>query len=165
MVKSYMVIMTEKLLVLTPKSANRKLHLFVPFNFGVYSFLSVLQILIKFTNTCFMNSFWRWDNFGIFISSAGCSPAGPQLPSRRAPVAAPLGSICHPAGLHVHPVGMLAGDRHPELYEVEITLWIEFWFIRHFEWYGNHEGRKVLAWNTVHLEIHRHFVSWPWSCY
>ena len=40
-----------------------------------------------------------------------------------------------------------------------------FWFIRHFEWYGNHEGRKVLAWNTVHLEIHRHFVSWPWSCY
>ncbi|GEM_PF-1532722 len=51
MVKSYMVIMTEKLLVLTPKSANRKLHLFVPFNFGVYSFLSVLQILIKFTNT------------------------------------------------------------------------------------------------------------------
>ena len=51
MVKSYMVIMTEKLLVLTPKSANRKLHLFVPFNFGVYSFLSVLQILIQFSNT------------------------------------------------------------------------------------------------------------------
>ena len=45
---------------------------------------------------------------------------------RWAPVAAPPGPSCHPAGLHVHPVGMLAGDRHPELYEVEIALWIEF---------------------------------------
>lgn len=38
-------------LVLTPKSANRKLHFFVPFNFRVYSFLPVLQIRTKFTNT------------------------------------------------------------------------------------------------------------------
>ena len=43
--------MIEKLFALAPKTANGKLHLFVPFNFGVYSFLSVLQILIKFTNT------------------------------------------------------------------------------------------------------------------
>ncbi len=43
--------MIQKLLALAPKSANRKLHFFVPFNFGVYLFLSVLQILIKVTNT------------------------------------------------------------------------------------------------------------------
>lgn len=40
--------MIEKLLALTPKSTNRKLHFFVPFYFGVYLFLSVLQILTKF---------------------------------------------------------------------------------------------------------------------
>ena len=46
----------------------------------------------------FMNSFWRWDNFGILISSAGCSPAEPQLPSCWAPYAAPPGPSCSPAG-------------------------------------------------------------------
>ena len=39
--------MIEKLLVLAPKTANRKLHFFVPFNFGSYLFLAVLQILTK----------------------------------------------------------------------------------------------------------------------
>ena len=34
-----------------PESANRRLHFFVPFNFGVYLFLSVLQILTKIQNT------------------------------------------------------------------------------------------------------------------
>ena len=34
-----------------PESANRRLNFFVPFNFGVYLFLSVLQILTKFQNT------------------------------------------------------------------------------------------------------------------
>jgi len=29
------------------ESANRKLHFFVPFNFGLYLFLSVLQTLTK----------------------------------------------------------------------------------------------------------------------
>lgn len=29
------------------ESANRKLHFFVPFNFGPYLFLSVLQVLTK----------------------------------------------------------------------------------------------------------------------
>ena len=43
--------MMEKLLVLTPKSANVRLHFFVPFNFGVYLFPSVLQILMKSSNT------------------------------------------------------------------------------------------------------------------
>ena len=42
-----MVFMIEKLLALAPKSTNRQLHFFVPFNFGVYSFPSVLQILMK----------------------------------------------------------------------------------------------------------------------
>ena len=46
-----MVFMIEKLLALAPKSTNRQLHFFVPFNFGVYLFLSVLQILIKIQNT------------------------------------------------------------------------------------------------------------------
>ena len=35
-----MVFMIEKLLALAPKSTNRQLHFFVPFNFGVYLFLS-----------------------------------------------------------------------------------------------------------------------------
>ncbi len=39
--------MIEKLLVLTQKSSNRKLHFFVPFNFGLSLFPSALQILIK----------------------------------------------------------------------------------------------------------------------
>lgn len=43
--------MIEKLLALAPKTANCKLHFFVPFNFRAYSFLPVLQILIKFSNT------------------------------------------------------------------------------------------------------------------
>ena len=43
--------MIEKLLALAPKTANCKLHIFVPFNFRVYSFLPVLQILIKVLNT------------------------------------------------------------------------------------------------------------------
>ena len=43
--------MIEKLLVLAPKTANRKLHFFVPFNFRAYSFLPVLQILIRLLNT------------------------------------------------------------------------------------------------------------------
>ena len=43
--------MIEKLLALAPKTANCKLHFFVPFNFREYSFLPVLQILIKFSNT------------------------------------------------------------------------------------------------------------------
>ena len=46
-----MVFMIEKLLALAPKSTNRQLHFFVPFNFGVYLFLSMLQILIKIQNT------------------------------------------------------------------------------------------------------------------
>ncbi len=29
------------------ETANRKLHFFVPFKFGLYTFLSVLQILTK----------------------------------------------------------------------------------------------------------------------
>ena len=49
-----MVFMIEKLLALAPKSTNRQLHFFVPFNFGVYLFLSVLQILIKIQNTYHM---------------------------------------------------------------------------------------------------------------
>ena len=43
--------MIEKLLALAPETANCKLHFFVPFNFRAYSFLPVLQILIKFSNT------------------------------------------------------------------------------------------------------------------
>ena len=43
--------MIEKLLALAPKTANCKLHIFVPFNFRIYSFLPVLQILIKLSNT------------------------------------------------------------------------------------------------------------------
>jgi len=43
--------MIEKLLALAPKTANCKLHFFVPFNFMAYSSLPVLQILIKFSNT------------------------------------------------------------------------------------------------------------------
>ena len=39
--------MTEKLLVLTPKTANRKLHFFVPYNFESVVFLSVFQLLAK----------------------------------------------------------------------------------------------------------------------
>ena len=35
--------MIEKLLALAPKSTNRQLHFFVPFNFGVYSFLYMPQ--------------------------------------------------------------------------------------------------------------------------
>ena len=50
-----MVFMIEKLLALAPKSTNRQLHFFVPFNFGVYLFLSVLQILIKIQNTSTCN--------------------------------------------------------------------------------------------------------------
>ena len=42
--------MIEKLLAMAPKKANCKLHFFVPFNFGIYSFMPVLQILIKFSN-------------------------------------------------------------------------------------------------------------------
>ena len=42
--------MIEKLLALA-QTANCKLHFFVPFNFRAYSFLPVLQILIKFSNT------------------------------------------------------------------------------------------------------------------
>ena len=37
--------------MLATKTANCKLHFFVPFNFRVFSFLPVLQILIKFSNT------------------------------------------------------------------------------------------------------------------
>jgi len=54
-----MVFMIEKLLALAPKSTNRQLHFFVPFNFGVYLFLSVLQILIKIQNTS------TWNNASI----------------------------------------------------------------------------------------------------
>lgn len=43
--------MIEKLLALAPKSTNRQLHFFVPFNFGVYSFLYMLQTLMKIQNT------------------------------------------------------------------------------------------------------------------
>ena len=46
-----MVFMIEKLLALAPKSTNRQLHFFVPFNFGVYSFLYMLQTLMKIQNT------------------------------------------------------------------------------------------------------------------
>ena len=50
--------MIEKLLALAPKTANCKLHFFVPFNFRAYSFLPVLQILIKFSNTSNMYSIY-----------------------------------------------------------------------------------------------------------
>ena len=53
--------MIEKLLALAPKTANCKLHFFVPFNFRAYSFLPVLQILIKFSNT----STWNNNSFDI----------------------------------------------------------------------------------------------------
>ncbi len=39
--------MMQKLLALAPKSVNRKLHFFVPFNFGSIMFLSVFQLLVK----------------------------------------------------------------------------------------------------------------------
>ena len=39
--------MIEKLLVLAAKTANCKLHFFVPFNFRLYLFLAVLQIFTK----------------------------------------------------------------------------------------------------------------------
>ncbi len=42
--------MMQKLLALAPKSVNRKLHFFVPFNFATFPFLSVLQILTKVQN-------------------------------------------------------------------------------------------------------------------
>ena len=43
--------MIEKLLALAPKTANRKLHFFVPFNFG-YTLLSIdLQLLVIIQNT------------------------------------------------------------------------------------------------------------------
>lgn len=48
--------MIEKLLALAPKSTNRQLHFFVPFNFGVYSFLYMLQTLMKIQNTSTWNS-------------------------------------------------------------------------------------------------------------
>ena len=47
--------MIEKLLALAPKSTNRQLHFFVPFNFGVYSFLYMLQTLMKIQNTSTWN--------------------------------------------------------------------------------------------------------------
>ena len=43
--------MIEKLLALAPKTANCKLHFFVPFNFGSIAFLSVFQLLVKVKNT------------------------------------------------------------------------------------------------------------------
>ncbi len=39
--------MIEKLLMLAAKTANCKLHFFVPFNFGGIVFLSVFQLLAK----------------------------------------------------------------------------------------------------------------------
>ena len=39
--------MIEKLLAMAPKTANYKLYFFVPFNFGVYSFSPVFQLLAK----------------------------------------------------------------------------------------------------------------------
>ena len=62
--------MIEKLLALAPKTANCKLHFFVPFNFMAYSSLPVLQILIKFSNTSSMNYLCLLlFLFGIFASN------------------------------------------------------------------------------------------------
>lgn len=43
--------MIEKLLVLAPKTANCKLHFFVPFNLGSVVFLFVFQLFTKPKNT------------------------------------------------------------------------------------------------------------------
>ena len=64
--------MIEKLLVLAAKTANCKLHFFVPFNFGVYSFLFVLQILIKLLNTStWMMSLYPFCNGTCSLSATG----------------------------------------------------------------------------------------------
>ncbi len=43
--------MIEKLLALAPKTANCKLHFFVPFNFGSIAFPYVFQLFMKPQNT------------------------------------------------------------------------------------------------------------------
>jgi len=66
--------MIEKLLALAPKTANCKLHFFVPFNFRAYSFLPVLQILIKFSNT----STCKYSNYSQKIQIIGTKAQNPQ---------------------------------------------------------------------------------------